>query len=142
MFAAMPPSFTQRYVAMRKLRDAFQEEMALALAPALNTWAKHSPMGSNPQRVALTAEVGHFMHILGLAMKGPRTGEPADLTVEFDPESPNQLAGFLFRERTGRKHASLKATLELPPLVPMNDPPQLQSLDRWTNLAKRSDIQR
>lgn len=130
--------YAARYSRLHELSHEFRSEVARQLQPTLNSELQKMPQDSYAEKQALASWVNGQLRELGLAVKCPKTGRPANLVADIK-EAGSDVSRFRFeiRDENGKKARTL-ASRELPELELMEDEPRQEPLLKWTERLRQA----
>jgi hypothetical protein len=121
-------------------RELFHQLVAERFAPAFNTHLASMPRGSLQEKQALAVHANEELRRLGLAIKCPKTGQPAALQADTGrhPEAGRYRIALLAGEPTRKKTTS---SAELYTVELMARPDRREPLaERWQDaMQERGD---
>jgi len=134
----LPGDYAARYKELQELSHEFRTEVARQLGPAMNAHLKKMPQDSYAEKQALASWVNGQLRALGLAIKCPKTGRPANLVADIK-QAGSDVSRFRLeiRDERGKKTRTF-ASRELPELELMEDEPRQEPLLKWSERVRQS----
>lgn len=86
LFEGLPSAFEDKYRAMYELRQAFQDELADAIAPAIRQQVSIQPRSTIDERRELAAALFERVDSLGLGLACDHSKQVVHLTVDDEKE--------------------------------------------------------
>jgi hypothetical protein len=127
----LPNDYRKQYTALLEIRKLFHAEVASALAPVLNEYAKQQPQTTVDERRELAASINNDLRSLGMTLKCPKTGLPVTMIVDTQDAAHPDVSRFRLERRDdrGRKIRTFTSG-DLPDLELMEDPPRIEGGSR------------
>lgn len=124
--------FDELFVRLQRGRTELRRELAGAIQLRFNAYLKTLPQETYEQKHALASWVNHVLRVLDLALRCPRTGEPAILVAE-DKDKSHPNSRFRFQGK-GTKGKNLKTcpSVQLPDLQLIPAPVREEGSARWS----------
>jgi len=132
----------ERIVSVAKsLRTILQEEIAAAIQAPINEKLRASSQDSYAEKQAISSWVNSELRDLGLAVKCPKTGRPANLVADLK-QAGSDVSRFRLEVRgdDGKRTRTI-AVRTLPDLEVIEDEPRQEPILEWSHRVKsrRSD---
>jgi hypothetical protein len=143
LFANLPETYADRYVALQNIRHAFHREMAVVLETALNAHVANKPQDTPQERKELTGWINQELRDVGLCVQCPKTKKPASLIVDRQYADDPEITRFRFaiRSETG-KSCHTGARRDLPYLQLMEHPPRIEPFAKFYRRKPPETLQR
>lgn len=122
--ASLPQVYEQRAAALADMNHAFRQELANQLAPALNAKIQDIPHETLEQKEELCRWLSTQIEPLGIAVKDPKTGFPAELKADVGDRIG--IGRFQFRYRKEGKTVRSQSLNALPVLQLIDATPSLE----------------
>jgi hypothetical protein len=128
----LPESYAERYAAIQKIRHAFHREMASAVEAPLNAHVAHKPQTKPEERKDLAGWINQQLRDIGLAVRCPKTGNPASLIVDWQYADDPEIRRFRFAIRSeSGKSCHTAARRELPYLHLTEHAPRIEPFAKY-----------
>ncbi len=136
LFADLPEDFEGRSAALAEINDAFRQELAARLTPALNAFLKEAAPGDAEAKKQLASDVMEKLTDLGLAVRRTDTDQPSRLLGQQDLKNPKGRIAIV-PKGTSRPSLTRTDVAELLPLQLVVDRPRREALNEWRGQATR-----